>query len=176
MSLYIISVYIHILAAVIWIGGMLFLGLVVVPITQALQPPGSGARVVRAVGRRFRPIAWGCIGALLITGVANLDHWGYRPADVFSPDLLDTEFGGMLAIKLGAVLSIIILSALHDFVLGPRLVHIMEAVANAIDPPAEGPPAAAAIQRRHLSMLARLNAPLALSVLALAVVLVRDLP
>jgi putative copper resistance protein D len=74
MSFYLISMYIHVIAAVVWTGGMLFLGLVVVPITQALQPPDSGARVVRAADRRFRNITWVCIAALLVTGVMNLDH------------------------------------------------------------------------------------------------------
>lgn len=176
MSLYLVSVYIHIIAAVVWIGGMLFLGLVLVPVTRALDPPGSGGPVVRAAGRRFRPIAWICIGALLVTGAVNLDHWGYTLTDVFSRGLLDTEFGKILAVKLSVVLTIIILSALHDFVLGPRLARVMEAVARASGSRTEGPPAAAAIQRRRLSMLVRLNALLALFVLALSVVLVRGFP
>ena len=176
MNWYIISVYIHILAAVVWIGGMLFIGLVLVPIVQRLQPPGSGAPVIRAVGRRFLPIAWLCIGVLLATGLINLDHWGFTLRDVFSRDLLDTEFGRILAVKLGVVLSIILLSALHDFVLGPRLARVMEAVAHAADPLGGGAPTTAALQRRRLSLLARLNALLAVLVLALAVVLVRGLP
>jgi hypothetical protein len=95
---------------------------------------------------------------------------------VFSSDLLDTEFGNILAVKLTVVLSVILLSALHDFVLGPRLVRVMEALAQTTDPQAQGPPGAAALQRRRLSLLARLNVLLAVLVLALAVVLVRGLP
>jgi len=156
--------------------GMLFLGLEVVPITRALQPPGSGAHLIRAVGRSFRPIAWVCIGALVITGTVNLDHWGHTLACVFSRDLLETEFGKILAIKLSVVPISIILSILHDFVLGPRRVRIMEAVAHTTSPQTEGPTTAVVIQRRRLSMLVRLNALLALSFLALSVVLVRGLP
>ncbi|MBI2856438.1 MAG: DUF4149 domain-containing protein [Chloroflexi bacterium] len=174
MNWYVIGVYIHILAAVIWIGGMLFLGLVVVPLVQALQPPGTGARVVRAVGRRFRPVAWVCIGVLLVTGTANLDHWGYSPLDLFSRNLLDTQFGRVLAVKLGIVLTIVVLSTFHDFVLGPRVARLMEASAAAGNPGAA--PSEAARLRRRLSLLARLNVLLALAVLALAVMLVRGLP
>ncbi|MDA0988417.1 MAG: CopD family protein [Chloroflexi bacterium] len=182
MSLYLISVYLHIIAAMLWMGGMLFLGLVLVPIVQTIQPPGSGAPIIRAVGRKFRPIAWICIGTLLVTGVINLNHWGYTLLDLFSGDILDTEFGRVLAIKLNVVLVIIVLSALHDFVLGPRLARSMEALRSSSSPPAQGsspvqsPPAGMAMQRRRLSMLARLNVLLALAVLALAVILVRGLP
>lgn len=175
MSLYLISVYLHIIAAMLWMGGMLFLGLVLVPIVQTIQPPGSGAPLIRAVGRKFRPIAWVCIGTLLVTGLINLDHWGYSLLDLFSGDILDTEFGRVLAIKLNVVLVIIILSALHDFVLGPRLARSMEALRSSSSP-ARGPSSSMSLQRRRLSMLARLNVLLALAVLALAVILVRGLP
>jgi uncharacterized membrane protein len=172
MSLYLVSIYAHIIASVLWIGGMLFLGLVIVPIVRTLQPPGSGAPLIRAVGRRFQPMAWVCIGILLVTGLINLEQWGYSLLDLVSPDLLDTEFGRVLAVKLSVVLAIIVLSTLHDFVLGPQLARSMEALALA----GKRPPTSTALQRRRLSLLARLNALLALVVLALSVILVRGLP
>ena len=76
----------------------------------------------------------------------------------------------------GKQLSILLLSALHDFVLGPRLARVMETVAQNTSPKAEGPRTATARQRQRLSLLARLNVLLAVSVLALAMVLVRGLP
>jgi hypothetical protein len=113
--------------------------------------------------------------------VINLDHWGYTLLYLFSGDILDTEFGRVLAIKLNVVLSIIILSALHDFVLGPQLARSMEALRSSHNQtqgssPTQGPSASMSLQRRRLSMLAHLNLLLALAVLALAVILVLGLP
>ena len=60
MILYHLSVFLHILSAIIWIGGMLFLALVVVPTTRGL-PPSERAALFGAVGRRFRRVGWICI-------------------------------------------------------------------------------------------------------------------
>jgi len=68
--MYQLSVYVHLLAAIVWIGGMLFLALAVVPVTRGLPAPERGA-LVGALGRRFRPVGWACIVLLLATGVVN---------------------------------------------------------------------------------------------------------
>ena len=155
---------------------MLFLLLVLVPITRDLQPPGARAQVIREGGRRFLPIAWLCIGVLLVTGLVNLDHRGISVGEVLSRDLLATDFGKVLVVKLGMVLSIVLLSALHDFVLGPRVARQMEATASPASRGAADAPPGTARLRRRLSLIARLNLLLALSVVALGVMLVRGLP
>ena len=53
MILYQLSVFLHILSAIVWIGGMLFLPLVVVPATRGL-PSAERAALFGVVGRRFR--------------------------------------------------------------------------------------------------------------------------
>lgn len=163
MNWYILSVYIHILAAMTWIGGTLFLVTVLVPVARKLQPPEARVRLLETAGRKFLRIAWGSIGVLLITGVANLAHRGISPGEVLSKEVLDTEFGKILLIKLAMVFTTILLSVLHDFVLAPRVTRSMEA--GGVSP-----------LRRRLIMLARLNLLLALSIVALAVMLVRGLP
>jgi uncharacterized membrane protein len=57
MNWCIISVYLHILAAVIWLCGMLLLVMVLIPIASKLQSPGTRVQMLGAVGRRFLPIA-----------------------------------------------------------------------------------------------------------------------
>ena len=176
MSLYVISVYLHIMASVVWLGGMLFLALVLVPVVRGLQPPGSGAQAMRAVGRRFLPVAWTSLVVLLLTGLVNLDHRGISPWEAVSGAHLDTEFGKILAIKLGVFLAIVLLSAVHDLIIGPGLLRKMLAASRE---QGAGPPAPSADVlrlRKTLSYLARLNAVLAMLAVALAVVLVRGLP
>lgn len=100
--------WIHVLAAITWIGGMLFIALVLVPITRRLEDPTLRTRLVREIGLRFRTIGWIALGVLVATGLVNL--WLY-PGLLYSP-----RFHG----KVGLVILALLLSALHDFVLGPR--------------------------------------------------------
>lgn len=59
-------VFLHIIAATIWIGGQITLGAVV----PLLRP--AGPEVVANVARRFRMVAWPAFGVLLVTGAWNL--------------------------------------------------------------------------------------------------------
>ena len=52
---YLTFVTLHLLGAVVWIGGMLFLGLVLTPILLG-HPPKERAAFLHAVGRRFLKI------------------------------------------------------------------------------------------------------------------------
>lgn len=166
LTLYLLNVYVHVLSAVVWIGGMLFLGLVAVPIAQRMEPRAAAARFVRMVGRRFRPIAWICICLLVATGIVNLYYRGVTPGYVLSGDLFQTVSGRLLAIKVALVALVIALSFLHDFIIGPRLAAAMEQAL-----PAEADRRTAL--RRMVSRLARANVLLALVVLGLAVAVAR---
>jgi len=61
-----VRLFLHVLAAAIWVGGQLTLaGLVPV-----LRPFGPEA--TRAAARRFNVVAWSAFGVLVVTGVWNL--------------------------------------------------------------------------------------------------------
>jgi putative copper export protein len=61
-----IRLFLHVLAATVWVGGQLTLaGLV--PVLRRL-----GAEVPRAAARRFNLIAWPAFAALVVTGVWNI--------------------------------------------------------------------------------------------------------
>lgn len=96
------------LAAITWIGGMLFIALVLVPVTRHLEDPTVRTRLVQETGRRFRTVGWIALTVLVVTGLLNL--WSH-------PGLLSSP---RLHWKLGLVGLALILSAFHDFVLGPR--------------------------------------------------------
>ena len=100
--------WLHILAAITWIGGMLFVALVLVPVTRRLEDAALRARLFHAVGLRFRAVGWIALGVLVATGVVHL--WRH-------PFLLASP---RFHVKLGLVALALILSALHDFILGPR--------------------------------------------------------
>lgn len=184
MILYQISVFLHILSAIVWIGGMLFLALVVVPTTRSM-PPSERAALFGAVGRRFRAVGWACIGVLLVTGTVNMAYRGVTWENFFTAQLWSSPFGTTLALKLGVVVVMLGLSVYHDFVIGPRSVRLLEQAASAPGTSSCGPPAPApgpdlvgeaGRLRRQTSVVGRLEAILALLVLVLAIMLVRGVP
>jgi uncharacterized membrane protein len=66
---YIASVLLHILAATFWLGGMLFLAIVVVP---ALRGAPERARLLERMGKLFERASVIALAVLLVTGVVNL--------------------------------------------------------------------------------------------------------
>jgi len=162
--LYWITVTLHVLAAMLWLGGMLFLAAVGAPVLRAVEPPPLRQRLFRDVGMRFRTVG-SLSGALLVaTGVLLLRYRGWLRWDGVLGDAAfwGTRAGRALAWKLSAVVVMLAVSALHDFVLGP-----------AASRAAAGSPEAFGLRRRA-ALLARFNALVGLVVVAAAVVLARS--
>jgi uncharacterized membrane protein len=70
-----IGVAFHIVAAVIWVGGMFFALMVLRPSTGPLDPPTRLALWQR-VFARFFPWVWGAVVVLLVSGFAMI-IWGF---------------------------------------------------------------------------------------------------
>ncbi|MCA9529505.1 MAG: CopD family protein [Myxococcales bacterium] len=161
--LYFFSVWLHILAAITWIGGMLFLVLVVVPWMRQGHRIEAGA-FLRETGVRFRNVGWTCFGILLVTGTFNLWVRGVRLENFTSPEWLSSSFGQTVVLKLAFFVAVLVVSSVHDFVVGPRATVAIER--------GPGSPEAMALRRRA-SMLGRLNLLFALVLVALGVMIVR---
>jgi putative copper export protein len=164
--LYLVSVWTHILAATIWVGGLFFLVLVVVPWLRRGRSE-IAVTFLTETGERFRFVGWLCFAMLLVTGTFNLAVRGVRIADLRDPGWWTSAFGSAVALKLGLFVLIVTLSAVHDFGVGPRAAEAMAATPEA--------PRARSL-RRTASILGRLNGLLALAMLAVAVILVRGWP
>lgn len=119
---YYANVTIHVLAALFWLGGMFFLGLVGAPVLRGIEPPELRQRLFHQLGLRFRTLGWIAIAVLITTGILNLQFRGLLRWDrvLSSPTFWRTPFGGALALKLACVTVMLTLSALHDFSIGPR--------------------------------------------------------
>lgn len=61
-----IRLFLHVLAATVWVGGQVTLA-ALVPVLR-----GAGAEVPRAAARRFNQVAWPAFAILLVTGVWNI--------------------------------------------------------------------------------------------------------
>lgn len=117
--MYQVAVTLHLLAAIFWLGGMFFLGIVGAPALAGLDTD-LRRRLFKEIGLRFRGPGWVAITVLLITGIVNLSFRGLLvPALHGGRDLWLSPIGQILAWKLGLVLTMVTIGAVHDFWLGP---------------------------------------------------------
>ncbi len=161
MTVYHLTVFLHVLAAILWLGGMFFLAAVGAPALRKVEPPELRARLFNAVGRGFRDVGWIAIVVLLVTGVLNLHYRGVLNRDALGSDAFwASAYGTALAWKLGLVAAMVLNSAIHDFVLGPMAYRV------------RGTDRAATL-RRWSAWSARLNAVLGVVLVYVAVRLAR---
>ena len=163
---YLLSVFLHILCAITWVGGMVMLMLVIVPWLRRGER-AKAAAILRETGTRLRNIGWICFVLLAITGTYNLWVRGVRLASFANPDFLRSPLGRAVCYKLGLFLLIVVVSALHDFWIGPRASALLEAQTQSKE---------AEIWRRRAGRMGRINALLALLIVFAGVALVRGLP
>ncbi len=167
-TLHLIAIWLHLLAAAIWIGGMVFLAAVIIPVLrqpayrQLLRP------LVGEVGRRFRWVGWALLAILVLTGLVNLSYRGFGLTDLASARLWGTSFGKVLVWK----------AVMVGLMIGAVLLHDLLSVRQARQAEKGNP----ARQRGADSLrvwsrwLGRVTLLLALVVLFLSVVLVRGWP
>lgn len=116
-----ISLLLHILSAIFWIGGMLFLVLVVAPYLKTIQDPKAKSQIYQVVGKQYRFWGWVAIILLLITGPIMLYYlYGIPLTALFDPTFHGTGFGKAVVWKVTLVTIIVISSFVHDFFLGPK--------------------------------------------------------
>jgi|GEM_PF-3004798 len=103
---------IHILAAISWVGGMIFVAFIVGTYVRRHFSPAERTPLMADIGKRFSYLGWSAILVLVVTGIYNairfLGSWDA---------LWQTTFGHILLAKSGLVGVMILLSIVHDFFL-----------------------------------------------------------
>ncbi len=118
--MYYLTVSAHVLAAIVWLGGMFFFA-IAAPVLRGIEDEEVRVGLFDSLGRRLRLVGWICVGALLATGVAQLQMRGWWGSTFWGqPGFWRTALGSALAWKLGLVTLMIAVQLLHDFWLGPR--------------------------------------------------------
>jgi len=110
----------HLIGAAIWVGGLVFLGLAVGAARKTLDDRERIA-LFRQLGRRFLIV--GGIALLVAIGT-GIDLASDRLASF--GDLFDTDYGKRLAEKVAVVIAVVLLTAFHSFVQGPKLSRLRE--------------------------------------------------
>ena len=165
-SLYHISVFLHILSAIIWIGGMLFMAMIVVPVTRKPDFQALAGRLFTEMGTKFRNVGWACLILIFITGFLNLTGRFGSMGIMSDPAFWTGPFGGALASKISIFILIVLMSIVHDFFIGPKAAKLL----------AQNPDDPKAIKLRNAaSWFGRINLFLGLLVVYLAIGMIRGL-
>jgi uncharacterized membrane protein len=118
-AMIVLLVWFHMLAAVAWIGGTIFLSVVLVPVLRGEAFASQRSLLFRTTARRFRAVVWSAIAVLLLTGPLLLHQRGIPIAD-------PSGWPTVLAAKLGLVAILFLLTLTHDLILGPRVGKIRQ--------------------------------------------------
>jgi putative copper export protein len=108
-----IRLFLHVLAATIWVGGQITLA-VLVPVLRRL-----GADIPRAAARRFNQVAWPAFAVLVITGIWNI-------AAVHAQ--VHGSYETTLVVKLIVVVISGVTAALHARARNPRWIAVFGAL------------------------------------------------
>ena len=111
MPIYVI-IWIHLIAAVALIGGLIFFNFVLKPALQVKQREREGNEILQNVGRRFRTVTWICLITLILTGAYNMLYEG-------GSERIETTWGVILMLKLFLFAITFGLILIHDFILDP---------------------------------------------------------
>lgn len=155
--------WIHVIAAVTWVGGNLILAMVIVPHFRQNLPPIQRIQLLTQIGKRFEPVVWGCIGVLFFTGIINI----FFAVDLTSPTALSDAFMRTLIIKILLFFLLTILTVLHSMIFAPRLAAAIEE----LDPTLEELPAEIKLLRTQMSVVSSLIGVVSLLILLAAVAL-----
>ena len=105
----VILTWIHLVAAAIWVGGSIFIGIVFSPILKSITTSmEERIQLMIKVGKRFNKIAVPTLIILMITGLYN-SHLLLSKPDL----LLATSYGIFLTVKIILVIALVITYAIH---------------------------------------------------------------
>ena len=119
-SWYYISVWLHIIGASFWIGGMLFLPLVLLP---GIKNHPDRKNLLMSTGLKFRFYGYIVLAMMLITGLFNISLRGIN----FSFDFfILTRYGQLVELKIILFVLMITISLMHDLIVGKKAIEQME--------------------------------------------------
>jgi len=108
-----IRLFLHVLAATVWVGGQITLA-ALVPVLRRL-----GAEIPRAAARRFNQVAWPAFAVLVVTGIWNI-------AAVHAQ--VHGSYETTLVVKLIVVATSGVTAALHARARNPRWIAVFGAL------------------------------------------------
>ena len=105
--------WVHLITASIWVGGSIFLGIVLAPMLKSITGTlEERIALMIKIGRRFNMIAMPSLVILIITGIYNSRVFLQEPSLLF-----ETNYGIILLFKIILVIATVITYIIHIRVL-----------------------------------------------------------
>lgn len=103
--MYATIVFIHVLAAIIWVGGSAFIAFALIPGLKG-EDPQTRSELLRKTAGRFRIVGW----VALLIGVGTGIHLAIPKMKM-----------GLVHGKMGLIVILLIAAAIHDWYIGPKV-------------------------------------------------------
>lgn len=118
-ALDIIILWVHLLSAVLFVGGSFFMWLVVVPSSRLMTDDESErTQIVGKIAKRFGRITNIVLIVLVVTGIYNASWYLPSPSALF-----DTYAGSILLAKIILVVALLLLIYLHNVYFGRKIIQ-----------------------------------------------------
>ncbi|GAB4448359.1 MAG: hypothetical protein OHK0036_03740 [Bacteroidia bacterium] len=120
--MYIVSLYLHLILVCIWIGGQIFLPLVIIPALK--KSLGNNEALKRKIvinsGIIFSKAGRWIILLLLITGILNY-YFKFKTFNLFL--FSDNPYGKKLLLKISLFILMIVINIIHERKIGNQLIN-----------------------------------------------------
>lgn len=140
--------FLHTVAVVVYLGGTVFLGGVLIPALRRRGLDTEGLHILAGVIRIFHPVSLACLGLAVITGAVALTPVKETLGPEYVPRLFE-----VLALKLLFVFVLVMVSCYTFFALGQRLLRALPGADEKPDAEgaAKGMQLVQSLQRWHLA-------------------------
>jgi uncharacterized membrane protein len=109
--------WLHLLATVSWIGGIVAISILVLPAAKRSLKPADQLAFIEAMQKRLEPMAWFCLGLLIATGLFQLSASPHYNGFLN----VSTTWSLAILIKHGLVAVMIVVSAVQTWEVLPAI-------------------------------------------------------
>lgn len=113
--------WLHMLATVTWIGSLAAINILILPASQRTLKLVDQLSFISAMQKRLEPLAWFCMGLLLVTGLIQLSTSPHY--DGFLS--LSTQWSLAILIKHGFAAVMVVVSAIQTWEVLPAIHRIL---------------------------------------------------
>ncbi len=113
--------WLHMLATVTWIGSLAAINLLFMPASTRTLKPADQLNLISALQKRLEPLAWFCMGILLVTGLFQLSTSPHYDGFL----AISTQWSLAILAKHGVAVVMVVVSAIQTWEVLPAIQRIL---------------------------------------------------
>ena len=113
--------WLHMLATVTWIGSLAAINLLFLPASTRALKPVDQLSLISALQKRLEPLAWFCMGILLVTGLFQLSTSPHYNGFLS----VSTQWSLAILVKHGVAVLMVVVSAIQTWEVLPAVQRIL---------------------------------------------------